>query len=257
VDDRADRLLGALVGRLVEAGLVKQRGRRRIDSMHVLVAVRTLNRLELVGETLRVALEDLAVVAEEWHAGLVTPGWAERYCRPARYDRLPREKDELAAHVLQIGQDGMDLLQAVYAAGAPVHVRALPRIQVLPQAWVQQYWYGPDEQLRWRGSKGTHDWLDRREVERGSAFCTLSAGGRPAPVSACVLWASMGIVTPHDPHARFSHNPGKAAWVGYKDHQSETCDGAVPNGRDACQLRPRLHLVLILVGALLVRGAHG
>lgn len=28
-------------------------------------------------------------------------------------------------------------------------------------------------------------------------------------------------------------------------------------GRDACQLRPRLHLVLVLVGALLVHGAHG
>ncbi|MET9619025.1 hypothetical protein [Kitasatospora indigofera] len=27
----------------------------------------------------------------------------------------------------------------------------------------------------------------------------------------------MEIVSPHDPQARFSHKPGKAEWVGYKD----------------------------------------
>ncbi|WP_411144777.1 hypothetical protein [Streptomyces sp. x-80] len=34
----------------------------------------------------------------------------------------------------------------------------------------------------------------------------------------------MEIVTPHDSEARFVHRPGKTAWVGYKDHQTETCD---------------------------------
>jgi len=58
--DRADRLLGLFVGRLVEAGLVRGGGRQRTDSSHVLAAVRTLNRAELVGETSRCALEALA-----------------------------------------------------------------------------------------------------------------------------------------------------------------------------------------------------
>jgi transposase len=47
VGDRADRLLALMVGRLVEAGLVKRGGRQRTDSTHVLAAVRRLNRAEL------------------------------------------------------------------------------------------------------------------------------------------------------------------------------------------------------------------
>lgn len=49
------RLLEILLERLGERGLVKSRGRQRTDSTHVLAAIRTLNRLEFVGETLRAA----------------------------------------------------------------------------------------------------------------------------------------------------------------------------------------------------------
>ncbi|MFI6318798.1 transposase [Nonomuraea sp. NPDC050556] len=72
-DDRADRLLAVMVTRLVEAGLVKQRGRIRTDSTYVLAAIRKLNRIELVGETLRMALEELAGVDEQWLSMLITP----------------------------------------------------------------------------------------------------------------------------------------------------------------------------------------
>src|SRR5215211_7477866 len=46
--------------------LVKARGRQRTDSTHILAAVRALNRVEVVGETMRHALHTLAVVAPEW-----------------------------------------------------------------------------------------------------------------------------------------------------------------------------------------------
>ncbi|MFF8923414.1 transposase [Streptomyces albidoflavus] len=39
--------------------------------------------------------------------------------RPARYDRLPKTKEGLAAYVLQVGEDGMWLLRSVYQDGAP------------------------------------------------------------------------------------------------------------------------------------------
>lgn len=45
--DRSDRLLALIVDRLVEAGLVRRRGRIRTDSPHVLAAVRLLNWGEL------------------------------------------------------------------------------------------------------------------------------------------------------------------------------------------------------------------
>ena len=47
-------------------GLLKKRSRQRTDSTQVLAAVRRLNRLKRVGETLRAALNALAVLAPEW-----------------------------------------------------------------------------------------------------------------------------------------------------------------------------------------------
>lgn len=62
-DGVPDRLLQLMLDRLREAGLLKAGGRQRTDATRVLAAVRTLSRLELVGETLRAALEELAEAA--------------------------------------------------------------------------------------------------------------------------------------------------------------------------------------------------
>ncbi|GAU70616.1 Clp family protein [Streptomyces sp. NBRC 110611] len=138
-DDRADRLLALMVERLAEAGLVGRRGRVRTDSTHVLAAVRRLNRVELVGETLRAALEELAVAGDEWLAAVVMPDWGKRYGRPVRYERLPRTKEALSAYVLQVGEDGIHLMSELFRDDAPPHLRLLPQVRVLRQAWVQQY----------------------------------------------------------------------------------------------------------------------
>jgi transposase len=52
--------------RCQEQGWLKARGRQRTDSTSILGAVTALNQLELVGETLRHALNVLATVAPEW-----------------------------------------------------------------------------------------------------------------------------------------------------------------------------------------------
>src|SRR5919201_6290099 len=59
-------LLETLLTLLQERGLLKARGTQRTASTHILAAIRTLNRLELVGETMRFALNRLAVVAPTW-----------------------------------------------------------------------------------------------------------------------------------------------------------------------------------------------
>jgi transposase len=64
------RLLDTLLERLRALGLLKPRGRQRTDSTHVLAAIRVLNRLERVGETLRAALNSLAVVVPAWLQGI-------------------------------------------------------------------------------------------------------------------------------------------------------------------------------------------
>lgn len=107
----------------------------RTGSTHELAAVREPNHAELVGERLRAAHEELAGADEERLAGLLDAGWAQRYGRPARYDRMPREKEELATYVLQFGEDGMRLPGAVCGADAPTRLRGLPRVRVLRQVW--------------------------------------------------------------------------------------------------------------------------
>src|SRR4051794_13936029 len=68
-------------GRLFEAildlargrGLLKSGGRQRSASTHVLAAMRTMSRLEVVGEALRSALNVLATTAPEWLRAHTTP----------------------------------------------------------------------------------------------------------------------------------------------------------------------------------------
>ena len=48
---------------LSQENLLKQRGKQRTDSTHILAAIRQLNRLECVGETMKKALNDLAYFA--------------------------------------------------------------------------------------------------------------------------------------------------------------------------------------------------
>lgn len=60
------QLLDLMLSGLIEKGLLKAPTRQRTDSSHVLAAIRTLSRLELVGETLRYALNTIASVAPDW-----------------------------------------------------------------------------------------------------------------------------------------------------------------------------------------------
>ncbi len=56
-------LLDTMLTLFRDQGLLKPRGKQRTDSTHVVAAIHALNRLECVGETLRHALNSLAVVA--------------------------------------------------------------------------------------------------------------------------------------------------------------------------------------------------
>src|SRR5512144_794936 len=84
------QLLEALLVIARDHGLLKAAGRQRTDSTHVLAAVRVLNRLERVGETLRAALNSLAVIAPEWVRALAPAVWYERYGSRVRIMCCPR-----------------------------------------------------------------------------------------------------------------------------------------------------------------------
>ncbi len=117
--------------------LVKARGQQRTDSTHILAAVRALNRIEVVGETMRHALNTLAVVAPEWLRAVSDPEWQGRYARRAEDDRLPSTQAARATMALTIGYDGWRLLAAVDHVDAPRWLREVPAVAI----------------LRWSGSK--------------------------------------------------------------------------------------------------------
>ena len=68
-------LLTKLLSICQEMDWLKARGRQRTDSTHVLAAVRMLNRLERVGETLRAALNEVAAGAPDWLCARVPVEW--------------------------------------------------------------------------------------------------------------------------------------------------------------------------------------
>lgn len=131
------RLLTVMLERLRQEGLLTAGGRQRTDSTHVLAAVRTMNRLALVGETVRHALNRLAVVAPDWLRAQVPHSWVERYRVRVENARLPKAEAEREALAAVIGADGFRLLRAASDPPAPAVVRAEPAIAVLGQIWLQ------------------------------------------------------------------------------------------------------------------------
>jgi transposase len=122
-----ERLLDTLLERCRTLRLLKAQGQQRTDSTHVLAAIRVLSRLELVAETLRAALNDLATVAPDWLQGLAPLAWYERYGKRIEDVRLPRAKAAREAYAQTVGEDGFRVLDAVDAPDAPEAVRTLPR----------------------------------------------------------------------------------------------------------------------------------
>ena len=197
VEGEAEQLLlEKMLCRFKERGWVKARGRQRTDSTHVLAAVRTLNRLELVGETLRAALNALAALEPEWLGELAPVEWFERYGRAVDEYRLPKGVAARKEYAEVIGTDGMRLLAAVDDDDAPAQLRELPAVELLRRTWEDQYHVGEGE-ARWR--------------EAGEL---PPAGARSG--------------SPYDSDARFG-NKRSTTWTGYKIHLTETCDEDEPH----------------------------
>jgi len=191
-----ETLLDTLLTQFRDRGLLKARGRQRTDSTHVLAAIHVLNRLECVGETLRHALNALAVTTPEWLRSWVPSAWVDRYGRPIAEYRLPSGRAARYALAESMGADGFHLLAAVYDPSAPSWLRDVPAVRTLRRVWVQQF-YAPADAVRWR-----------------------DADDLPP--------ASLLIRSPYDPEARYGKKRD-TEWSGYKVHLTETCDDAAPH----------------------------
>jgi transposase len=172
--------------------LVKARGKQRTDSTHILAAVHDLHLLELVAETLRATLDDLAAVVPDWLRKVAQPVWFKRYGRRIEDYRLPKRRNEREALAIEIGRDGFTLLDALAAPNAPVAARQQPMVGTLRDVWRIHYAREGNGPPRWR------------------------AGAELPPVGE-------RLQSPYDPEAHYS-TKRQMEWSGYKVHVTETCD---------------------------------
>jgi transposase len=184
-------LLEKMLDRCRSLGLVKARGTQRTDATRVLAAIRVLNRLELVGEALRAALNELATVAPDWLRGVAPVEWYQRYSRRVESARLPESPEGRAAYAQTAGEDGFRLLDLLQGPAAPFRVDRLPRVEAL-RLVLERHYQRRENQIRFK------------------------ANGELPP-------AAEGIESPYDPEARF-RSRHEIAWTGYQVHLSETCD---------------------------------
>ena len=132
-----EHLLTAMLALFKERGWLKARGKQRTDSTHVLAKIRAINRLVCVGETLRHVLNCLAIVPPEWLLEHSKPEWVDRYGVRLEDSRLPSGEEDRQAWAQSVGQDGSELLSAVFDPNAPSWLREVAAIEILRRVWVQ------------------------------------------------------------------------------------------------------------------------
>jgi transposase len=203
----AELLLDKLLERCRALGLLTARGPQRTDSTHVLAAIRVLNRLELVAETLRAALNAVATVAPDWLQALTPLAWYERYSRRIEESRLPKATAAREAYAQMVGEDGFILLDALDTPGVPQGLRELPHIDALRRTWQRHY----ERTAREPATPGAFP-----------AYRVRFKASRELPP------AAEGIESPYDVEARYRHKHD-TQWTGYMVHVSETCDPTAPH----------------------------
>jgi transposase len=150
-----------------------------------------------VGETMRAALNTLAVVAPGWWQKNSSPEWVDRYGKRVEDFWLPASKEKRDAYARLVGMDGHHLLSTIHESDAPGWLGQIPAVNILRQVWLQQY-VVESNQLYWR-------------TERE---------GLPT--------ATHLISSPYDIQAHYAKKH-TTVWLGYKVHLTETCEDDLPN----------------------------
>ena len=134
--NKAERVIfDGIVEMLVELGLVKRKGKQRLDSTHILGYVKEMSRLECAVETLRLGLEALA---KQTRRGERPEFWQRLwalYVQSELHWRL--SKKERASRYRQCGQDMQELLEWVGAKSAALG--ELEAIKLLSRVFGEQF----------------------------------------------------------------------------------------------------------------------
>jgi hypothetical protein len=129
-------MLDDLLAKLKGLGLIKRRGKMRTDSTYLLAVVEQLSQLELVAESLRVALRAATDIAPEWVQQTLPPTFRDECSQ--RQSGYGLSDSEVLAHLVKAGQDGLWFLAQVDQS-APERVPQLSEVAVLRTVLHQQF----------------------------------------------------------------------------------------------------------------------
>lgn len=174
-------------------GMLKKQGKQRSDSTHILGHVANLSRLELLWETLRVALRALEKAAEGWYQKRIPAAFHEAYSE--RQSDWQLSQKEVRAETRRAGQDGFWLLEEIEAHG-PAAVQRLDEVETLRTVWKQTF-------IRTKGGSGGGSKIRLRPSKRGERKDVIQ--------------------TPHDKEVRWMKKRGRE-WKGYKLQVTETVE---------------------------------
>jgi hypothetical protein len=152
--------------------------------------VEWLSQLELVLESLRLALGAVGAVAQEWVEARLPAAFVEVYSE--RISTYGLSDEAISRGWMRAGKDGFWFL-AQLDHSAPQAARHLAEVAVLRQVLAQQYPQGPDQP---------------------------PPAQRPS--------GKQVVQSPHDAQARQGVKRNKV-WLGYKAQVTETCDPDLPH----------------------------
>ena len=195
-ENDAERLIFELVLKWVRSlGFLKRYGKQRTDSTHLIGCVERMSRLELMWETLRLALRAIKSAIPEWYAASIPAAFHEAYVE--RHSDWQLNKEEVKVEMKKAGQDGFWLLDCLEDS-APEDVLSLPEVETLRTVLEQQF-----------------------ERQDGKTIV------RKPPIKGKDVLAS-----PHDPEARWSKKRS-TQWVGYKLQVTETAEAKDEDGNES------------------------
>ena len=184
-------LLKVLLSQLREGGWLSAGLSQRTDSTHVIAAIHQRNRLELVSEVLRAALNEIGTTAADWLGSWIPGAWVERYRRAVDDYRLPKSRQAREQDGEQVGADGKLLLEHLEQPDTPPALSPLKQVACLRQCW-QAHFYQEEGSIK------------------------LRPAGQLPP-------SGQRLDSPYDQDARYG-NKRSEQWSGYKVHVSETCE---------------------------------
>jgi transposase len=222
--EKAKLAFDAVLHGLIDAGLVSRRSRQRLDSTHVLGLVAKMSSLEVVRETMRLAMSELnRGMAKLPDAGRPTlpaawPLWWERYVESKIDYRT--EEAALAEKLRGAGQDVQQLLQWVDALVQPdgpeelATLAAGKQVELLRRVFAENY-------------------------DPASNVAPAAADAQGPTVKPRRAQPTGAVKNPHDPDAHWSNKKTKAkspedepgapapsaadtGWIGYKVQVAET-----------------------------------